>query len=509
MRVVLISLPDITPVFLHEAAIHIPNHGIASIGGNVDERHSVYLIDLIRKRRRIRKYLTKKIKAIRPGIIGLSAMTWQFETCLLIIRLVKSILPEVKIAIGGYHATLMYEEIAASADAAGIDYIIRGEGEEAFRRLVNALEGLGRIEEIPSLSYRSQGTFVHNPQGPLLDLATLKLPIRDRRRLTWGYHLITKKIEVIETSRGCTRSCHFCSISHMYGRSFRVFPIDRVLEDLDDIYHNRNTRFVFVTDDNMVLNPKRAIELCNAIKARGYRGLNLTVQADCRSIAANEEMVRAMGEAGFRMIFLGIENVSEKNLTFMNKGNIIADTRRAIDLCHRHGIMVIAGLIFGLPDDDDETIKRNYEYFLSLYDGIPPYLQIITPYPKTRMHKEMMKAGLITNPSDFRWYNGQFANVRTNHLSSEELQYSFWYHRQTVLGWLKPPDPTKIGITYWIYLWEYIIMPVLKFFWERKLKRIGWRGLFKEDMEHLKSINIFPDLDEFKSSNPHATAPVS
>ena len=54
-------MPDVAPIILHEAAVHMPNHGIASIGGNIDAEHEVYLIDLIRKRRSIRKYLTRVI----------------------------------------------------------------------------------------------------------------------------------------------------------------------------------------------------------------------------------------------------------------------------------------------------------------------------------------------------------------------------------------------------------------------------------------------------------------
>lgn len=491
-------MPDVTPIFIHEAALHLPNHGIASIGGNVDEHHNVYLVDLIRKRRTIKKYLTGILRKIRPGLVGLSAMTWQYDTCLIVARLVKSVLPETCIAIGGYHATLMYEEIAISKDASCIDFIIRGEGEEAFRRLANALEDNDGFEDIPSLSYRINGAFVHNEQGQLQDLIKLKLPIRDRRRLTWGYHLMAVRIEVLETSRGCTRSCPFCSIKHMYGGSFRVFPIKRVLADLDDIYYKRKTKFVFITDDNMVLNPKRVIELCDAIIARGYRNLNLAVQADCRSIAANEEMVWKMGKAGFKAIFLGIENGSEKNLKLLNKGNMIEETNRALDYCHRNGIIVIAGLIFGFPDDDNESIRQNYEYFLKLYSGVPPYLQIITPYPKTQMRHELMKAGLIANISDYRWYNGLFANVRTHHLSAEELQYSFWYHRQTVLGWLKLPTPKVQTISNWVVLWTYLIMPIMRFFYDRKLRKIGWQGLYERDMQRLRSMNDFPDLDQFK-----------
>jgi len=130
MKVVLISMPDISPIVIHQAAVHIPNHGIACIGGNIDPEHHVYIIDLIRKRRRIRSYLTKILTRINPDLVGLSAMAWQYHTCTKLAKLIKQIVPGVKIVLGGYHATLMSQEIAASPEGELIDFIIRGEGEE-------------------------------------------------------------------------------------------------------------------------------------------------------------------------------------------------------------------------------------------------------------------------------------------------------------------------------------------------------------------------------------------
>ena len=225
MKVLLISMPDIVPIIIHEAAVHMPNLGIASIAGNIDKHHDVYTIDLIRKRNQVRKYLTRTLKKIKPKLVGLSAMTWQYDTCIKIMGLIRALLPDVKIAIGGYHATLMYEEISALPESELIDFMVRGEGEETCRRLVNALSGEDRVEDIPSLSYKQDGRFIHNPKGEPIELSHLKLPVRDKRRLTWGYHLMYNKIDVMETSRGCTRACNYCSIRHMYGRSFRTFPI--------------------------------------------------------------------------------------------------------------------------------------------------------------------------------------------------------------------------------------------------------------------------------------------
>ena len=506
MKVVLISMPDVIPIVIHETALHMPNHGIACLGGNIDEAHQVYLIDLVRKRGNIVAYLTQTFRRIRPDLVGLSAMTWQFPTCLAVIRLVRSLLPGVKIAVGGYHATLMSREIAASPDARWVDFIIRGEGEETFRRLVNALAGTDSLEAIPSLSYKRADGWVHNEAGELCDLSRLKLPVRDHRRLTGGYHFMYSKIEVMETSRGCTRSCNFCSISHMYGRSYRTYPIERILADLDDIYFNRKTRLVFITDDNMVLNPKWVTALCDAIIARKYRNLRLIVQADCISMAHNEAMVAKMSAAGFQGVFLGIENVSTRNLDAMGKGDLVQAARQAVESCHRNGIMVIGGLIFGLPDDDEAAIQRNYQ-FLNDLGTDASYCQILTPYPKTRLRENLLEEGLITNPDRLERYNGFWANVKTRHLEADQLAYAFWYYRQTTLGWWKPSAFAAKQGRLWTSFWMHGVKPVMKYFVDRRIHRTGWQERYQGYLRRLEGMNRFAELDRFRGDGPPPEAP--
>ncbi len=472
----------------------MPSHGIACVAGNIEATHEVYIIDLIRQRRRIRKYLTQKLTRIRPALVGLSAMTWQFETCTKIAKLIKQLLPDVKIVIGGYHATLMGEEIAASPASRWIDFMVRGEGEEPCRRLVNALAGRDRVEEIPSLSFKTGRGWVHNPrQGPQ-DLSKLKLPVRDRRRLTWGYHNFYSKIELLETSRGCTRSCNYCSIRHMYGRNFRTYPIQRVLADLDDIYYRRKTRWVFIVDDNMVLDPKWVTALCDAIIARNYTGLNLVVQADCISISTNESMVRKMARAGFRSVFLGIESASPKNLETAHKSRVATAAQKAVAMCHKHGMMVIGGLIFGFPDDDEDAIIRNYSY-LKQIKADASYVQILTPYPRTGLREELIRQGLVTNPADYKRYSGMWANVRTHRLSAERLQFLFWYHRQVTLGWWNPSQRAKGQGKGWTAIWDYLLKPILKVHYTRMIQKVGWEGRYRREVQRLTAMNRFPDLD--------------
>lgn len=497
MKVLLLSMPDVVPIIIHEAAVHMPNHGIACVGGNIDPEHEVHLVDLIRKRRSVRKYLSRLMERLQPDLVGLSAMAWQYDTCIRIARLLKMLRPETKIAIGGYHATLMHEEIAAAPEARWIDFMIRGEGEEAFRRLVNSLAGRDDLAAIGSLSYKQGDAFVHNERSANLDLTTLRLPIRDKRRLTWGYHMVNAKIEVLETSRGCTRACTFCSMKHMYGRSFRAYPLERVLADLDDIYYNCRARWVFVSDDNFVLYPERVMELCEAIIARNYRGLHFCVQADCRTMAGNEAMVAKMAEAGFCSVFLGIESGSAKNLQMAGKGDIVDASRRAVRMCHTYQMMVIGGLVFGFPPDDVDSIRETYEFFRDI-DADAAYCQILTPYPKTGMRQQLLDEDLIVNTSDYKKYNGLWANVRTRHLSDEELHYQFWYQRQVVLGWWKPSPLMARQGRLWTSIWRFAFKPLLQWRHRRAMAKHGWRGLYLQEVEHWQQMNTFSDLEDYR-----------
>ena len=110
----------------------MPNLAIASIAGNIQSHHEVALADLVLKRNTLQPSIKTTIEDYQPDVAGLSAMTFQFDTARKIAAFIKSLHGGIKIAIGGYHATLMYEEIASSNEGDPFDYIIRGEGEKYF-----------------------------------------------------------------------------------------------------------------------------------------------------------------------------------------------------------------------------------------------------------------------------------------------------------------------------------------------------------------------------------------
>ena len=140
-----------------------------------------------------------------------------------------------------------------------------------------------------------------------------------------------------------------------------------------------------------------------------------------------------MRRAGFRYVFLGIENVVEGDLLFLKaraKNSRREGARRvgnaaveAIETLHRHDLLVVGGLIVGNPDDTREAIAANLAFARRYVDW--PYIQHPTPYPGTPMTREFLDRGLVVNPR-VEEYDGTTAITRTAHLPADEVEFMRW-----------------------------------------------------------------------------------
>ena len=429
MNVLLLSMPD---YFEHmpPVAVRMPNGALTSLAGNVDAHHRVAVADLILKHRHARETVVQLLHDFDPQVVGLSVMTFQRRTAQRIVNLARELKPGLKIVVGGYDPSLAPE----AYEATGVDYIVRGEGEVTFRELLRALESGAGCESIRGLSHRQGESWLHNPARPVhrLEDDEIRLPRRSARVLK-GYSLLGRQVDVVETSRGCTYDCSFCSIIEMRGRNFHTYSFERVLRDIRDA-RDHGARTIFLVDDNITLNVHRFESLCHAIIEAGLNKLDYFVQAMTSSIASHgETLAPLMRRAGFRYVFLGIENILEGDLEFLratakntarangsNGGNA---TLKAIECLHVNKMYVVGGLIVGNPEDTRESVETNLEFARRYVDW--PYIQHPTPYPRTPMTEHFRERGLITNE---RWeeYDGTTAVVRTEHMPAEQVEYLRW-----------------------------------------------------------------------------------
>src|SRR6516225_11035036 len=119
-------------------AVRMPNGALTSLAGNVDPHHRVAVADLILAQKNVRATVEKLVSEWDPQILGLSVMTFQRKTAFKIIQLVRNLRPTIKVVVGGYDPSLAPEPYMA--ENAGVDCIVRGEGEVTFRELVRALD---------------------------------------------------------------------------------------------------------------------------------------------------------------------------------------------------------------------------------------------------------------------------------------------------------------------------------------------------------------------------------
>jgi radical SAM superfamily enzyme YgiQ (UPF0313 family) len=431
MTILLLSMPDSfehTPTI----AIRMPNGALASLAGNVDPHHRVHIADLILVQSAVRQTVERLVDELQPDVVGLSVMTFQRATARRVIALVRSRRPGVRIVVGGYDPSLA-PEAWANPDL-GVDVIVRGEGDVTFRELVRAFERNAPLSQVPGIWYRDGAQFRETAHRGVarLDGDDVRPPNRAARALA-GYTLMGRRIDVVETSRGCTFDCSFCSIIEMRGRNFHRFPIARVVADIADA-KARGARCIFLVDDNITLDIDRFEELCRAIIDARLNDLDYLVQGMTAPIAARgDTLAPLMRRAGFRYVFLGIENVLDEDLAFLKAraknsrqqpaGGRTNTAVAAVNVLRRHGMLVVGGLIVGSPDDRRESVTANLEFAKQHVDW--PYIQHPTPYPGTPMTRDFEERRLVAS-RNLEEYDGTTAVVRTAHMEPEEVEFLRW-----------------------------------------------------------------------------------
>jgi radical SAM superfamily enzyme YgiQ (UPF0313 family) len=209
--------------------------------------------------------------------------------------------------------------------------------------------------------------------------------------------------------------------------------LDRVLADIRDA-RAHGARTLFIVDDNITLDVRRFEAICRSIVDARLNDVHYIVQAMTSSIASGgEPLARLMRAAGFRYVFLGIENILQDDLAFLRAdrknqrrrdgaraGSAVVD---AIRLLHRHGMSVVGGLIVGNPDDTRDAVEANLAFAREFVDW--PYIQHPTPYPGTPMTKDFIDRGLIVHDR-LEEYDGTTAVVHSRHLSADEIEFMRW-----------------------------------------------------------------------------------
>jgi len=340
-------------------------------------------------------------------------------------KLLKVLKSEAATALGGLHPSALPERTLRETRC---DYVIGGEGFEAVVNLIAAMDcgdfdcvipGVWHLKHEGMVTYGGRATPIDPEEIPIA--AWDLLPMERYRAHNW--HCIDRLDQrspyaVIATSYGCSFTCDYCNVAVMYGgRGIRYRDHLDVAEEVSFLASRGVRNFKFM-DEMFALKPERVIKVCTAISALGYKDLNIWAygRADCCGM----EMLKAMRAAGIRWLCIGFESAVERVRQGVAKKFLQEDMQGSVERCHEADINVLGNFLFGLPDDDLETMRETLETAKRLnLDWANFYCNL--PYPGSPLYEraKWSRAKLPKKWADWNQYSPRFMPMATQYVPGE------------------------------------------------------------------------------------------
>lgn len=376
--------------------------------------------------------LRRLVKQHNPDLIGITALTTKFGSAIQTARFCKQVLPQVPIVMGGAHASTM-PDLCMQIDE--VDYVLRGESDESFPALLEALQNRCSFAEVGSLSWRNQGKVEHNPDLAFAEnLDELALP--DRSALLNPENYSSEDMGVILTSRGCPFRCSYCF--HMWEKKVRYRSPASVIEEILEVHRQYGTTQFSIKDDSFTVQKKHVLALCEAFKKLPFK---LTFNCTTRVDLLDEELLTAMKESGCAQVSLGIESGSASVLKETDKDITLDQVLKAAEMLNRHRLFWTGYFMIGLPRETEEDIKKTMQFLKKVkpfYGGLGVY----NPFPRTKLFSQGVELGLLdpqpplehflnTNPKDlfFKDPHKRLLNIDHHRFSELAEEATQVFHR--------------------------------------------------------------------------------
>ncbi|WP_426349601.1 B12-binding domain-containing radical SAM protein [Alloiococcus sp. CFN-8] len=282
-----------------------------------------------------------------PDVIGFSCYIWNMEYIGRLTGLIKLVIPEVTIILGGPEVSYDGVEIIKCYD---VDYLVEGEGEETYRELINALIEGNKIQGIKGLFYK-EGSLVHYEGARrLINMNALTFPYDTLEDLE-------NKIIYYEASRGCPFNCSYCLSSTTHG--VRFLEGDRVKAELQ-YFMDKGVKLVKFVDRTFNARKSFSLDIWKFLISLETRtSFHFEISAD---ILSEEEIILLKTAPKGRFQFeIGVQTTNEEVLKKINRGakySLIAE--KVMKLREGDNLKLHLDLIAGLPKEDMVSFKKSF-----------------------------------------------------------------------------------------------------------------------------------------------------
>ena len=254
----------------------------------------------------------------------------------------------ISVIMGGFHATMVPDEVAAHADV-----IVIGEAEGKWPQLLADVKA-GRLQPRYASAERPEMTGMQ-PDWSIYG---------DKRYVS---------LALTETGRGCCYGCEFCSISSFFHRSYRARPVEDVVEEV----RRRGAKNLFFVDDHIAVDPDRTRSLLEALTPLRIRWVGQVSLA----VAQDESLLKLFSRSGCMGVLIGFESMNPASLEQMGKrmNDQCRDYDTIIPRFRKHGLGIYATFMFGYDDDTEDSFRRTldfairHQFFFTAFNHLVPF----------------------------------------------------------------------------------------------------------------------------------------
>jgi len=435
MKICLIS-PPYNSAVKSVVGVSPPPLGLAYIASVLRQDHEVKIIDS-----NILNYtigdVERELRSFNPDVVGITSVTPSIYEAYKVAETAKKVREDCTVVLGGPHATFMPRQ--TMEECKYIDIIVRGEGEETTRELIENIEKGAPLNEVKGITFRKKNEIIDTEPRPFIkNIDEIPFPSRDLLPMHL-YKFNGVKYTTMLTSRGCPFKCSFCSSSRLFGGYWRGRSPENVLEEIKIIYEEYGIRNIEFVDDTFTLNQERAEKICDEIIKQGW---DISWGASSRVDTLSKKLVEKMKKAGCWIIFLGIESGSQKILDAIGKRITLEQVKKAVKILKDAGIQVLGSFIIGFLQDTKETIKETIKFAKNLNLNYAEF-SILTPYPGTPIFDYAKKHGMLLT-ENWSKYTGVEPIVKIEGATEKEIKtlfqkayITFYLRPRIVMEWLK------------------------------------------------------------------------
>jgi radical SAM superfamily enzyme YgiQ (UPF0313 family) len=389
----------------------------------------------------------KRVIEMRPRLVGMvvyghqpSASTQNMTAASQVCTLLKEGAAELPVLMVGGHVAALADRTLREEKT---DFVCNGEGLFTLQALLEVLKSqTPDFSKVPDLWYRDNGDLRHTSvTAPLLrdldnempGIAWDLLPMDRYRAHNWHCfgHLQRQPYAAMYTTLGCPYHCTFCCIQAPFKsgekalgikesvNSYRFWSPKRTVDEIEMLVKTYGVRNIKFADEMFVLNPRHVEGICDEIIARK---LDLNIWAYARVDTVRDNMLDKLKRAGFHWLAFGVEAANERVRDDVQKGFGQEEISKTLSRVRSADIYVIANYIFGLPEDDHQTMQETLDMALDLNAEFANFYCAMA-YPGSQLYSMALAEGwpLPKTWTGYSQHSVDMLPLPTKHLPASEV----------------------------------------------------------------------------------------